>query len=103
MYKFRGVDRRQQSSQAKAKSRYDDDDDDYDDDEDHDEKQYESQATMAVAEKEQAAERKKWEAIRQAQIERSGDHEAFFTELEQSSSGDGFSTIAAYFGKTIIM
>lgn len=63
----------------------------------------EVQVSLAVAEREQAAERKKWEDIRQAQVERSGDHEAFFNELEQSSSGDGFSTIAAYFGKTIIM
>ena len=30
------------------------------------------------------------------------DHEGFYAELEQNSSGDGFSTIAEYYGKSAI-
>ena len=75
-------------------------------DEDDDNEEYQSHddaVNLAVAERENAAERKKWDAIRQAQVERSSDHEAFFSEVEQSSMGDGFSTVAAYFGKALIM
>jgi hypothetical protein len=46
------------------------------------------------------AERRKWEDIRAKQIERTGDHEAFFSELEHST--DGFATIASHFGKVMI-
>ena len=41
----------------------------------------------AVEAREMQQERAKWGAIRKAQIERSHDHEGFFAELEQSSSG----------------
>lgn len=52
------------------------------------------------AEAEREVEKKKWANIKKAQIERTGDHESFFAELENSN--DGFSTVAAYFGKTIV-
>jgi hypothetical protein len=52
------------------------------------------------AEAERDTEKKKWRDIKKAQTERTGDHETFFAELEHSV--DGFSTIASYFGKTII-
>jgi hypothetical protein len=55
---------------------------------------------MQQAEAEREAEKKKWLGIKNAQLRRTNDHESFFGELEHCS--DGFGTIAAYFGKTII-
>lgn len=52
------------------------------------------------AEAEREVEKRKWVNIKKAQIERTGDHESFFAELENSH--DGYSMVAAYFGKTII-
>jgi hypothetical protein len=52
------------------------------------------------AEAEREVERTKWLGIKNAQEKRTNDHESFFGELEHCS--DGFGTIAAYFGKTII-
>lgn len=52
------------------------------------------------AEAEKEAERKKWLAIKKAQLDRTNNHESFFGELEHCS--DGFGTIAAYFGKSLI-
>lgn len=66
--------------------------DGFDDDDD------EFEAQQAEAERE--TERRKWLNIKKAQMERTGDHESFFAELEHSN--DGYSTIAAYFGKTVI-
>mmetsp|Transcript_11655 Transcript_11655/g.17666 ORF Transcript_11655/g.17666 Transcript_11655/m.17666 type:complete len:1045 (+) Transcript_11655:67-3201(+) len=68
---------------------------DYDDFEDDDD---ELEAQQAEAERE--LERRKWQNIKKAQIERTGDHESFFAELEHSN--DGFATVAAYYGKTVI-
>lgn len=65
--------------------------DEYDDDDDFEVQQ---------AEAEREVEKRKWVNIKKAQIERTGDHESFFAELENSH--DGYSTVAAYFGKTII-
>jgi hypothetical protein len=65
------------------------------DDEDEDEED-----DMELQRQERATEQKKWENIKKAQLERSTDHEGFYGELEQSL--DGFVTVAAYFGKTII-
>jgi vacuolar protein sorting-associated protein 11 len=62
------------------------------------EEEDEFEAQQAEAERE--AEKRKWLNIKKAQMERTGDHESFFAELEHSN--DGFSTIAEYFGKTII-
>lgn len=84
----------------------DNNDDDYDIDDvsiDHEEEEYEAAANIAVEKSERAQERKKWEAIRKAQIDRAADHEGFFAELENSENVDGFATIAAYFGKAVIM
>jgi hypothetical protein len=64
---------------------FDDDDDDFE---------------VQQAEAEREVEKRKWVNIKKAQIERTGDHESFFAELENSN--DGFATVAAYFGKTII-
>ena len=47
------------------------------------------------------AEREKWEKIKQLAVKRASDHESFFAELEGSE--DGFSTVAAAFGKTEMM
>jgi vacuolar protein sorting-associated protein 11 len=55
---------------------------------------------MQQAEAEREVEKRKWVNIKKAQMERTGDHESFFAELENSH--DGYSTVAAYFGKTII-
>jgi hypothetical protein len=66
------------------------------DDHDNDEDELE----MQQAEAEREAEKKKWLGIKNAQLRRTNDHESFFGELEHCS--DGFGTIAAYFGKTII-
>jgi vacuolar protein sorting-associated protein 11 len=66
--------------------------DGFDDDED------EFEAQQAEAERE--TERRKWANIKKAQVERTGDHESFFAELEHSN--DGYATVAAYFGKTVI-
>lgn len=49
---------------------------------------------------ERVVEKKKWESIKKAQLERSSDHEGFYAELEHSV--DGFATVAAYFGKTVV-
>jgi hypothetical protein len=65
--------------------------DEYDDEDDFEVQQ---------AEAEREVERRKWVNIKRAQVERTGDHESFFAELENSH--DGYSTVAAYFGKTII-
>lgn len=65
--------------------------DEFDDDDDFEVQQ---------AEAEREVERRKWVNIKTAQIERTGDHESFFAELENSH--DGYSMVAAYFGKTII-
>ncbi|RYH16104.1 hypothetical protein EON65_30645, partial [archaeon] len=46
------------------------------------------------------SEKAKWETIRQAQLDRTTQHEDFFRALETSS--DGFSTVANYFGLTVI-
>jgi hypothetical protein len=72
----------------KASNPYDDDDDDEEDD------------NTILEEHEAILEKRKWEAIKKAQIERGEDNEAFFAELE--SSQDGFATIAAFFGKATI-
>lgn len=65
--------------------------DEYDDDDDFEVQQ---------AEAEREVEKRKWINIKTAQIERTGDHESFFAELENSH--DGYSMVAAYFGKTVI-
>lgn len=61
-----------------------------------------AEAIAEVEEMEQAAEQKKWMAIKQSmrQRDRQEEQETFFAELEQST--DGFATVAAYFGKTMI-
>ena len=48
-----------------------------------------------------AKELAKWSSIQKAQQERAGEHESFFSELEQSHNG--FNSVAAYFGKTSIV
>jgi hypothetical protein len=47
-----------------------------------------------------AAEKEKWSKIKATAIRRASEHESFFAELEGSE--DGFSTVAAAFGKTMI-
>ena len=49
---------------------------------------------------EQAAEKEKWGKIKATAIRRASEHEMFFAELEGSE--DGFGTVAAAFGKTMI-
>ena len=66
-------------------------DDEFDDDDDFEVQQ---------AEAEREVEKRKWINIKKAQMDRMGDHESFFAELENSH--DGYSTVAAYFSKTII-
>jgi hypothetical protein len=76
-------------AQRKARLGYDDYDD-YDDEEEEleDEKVHEQM------------EKEKWNSILKNQINAAQDHEAFYKELELST--DGFTTVANYFGKTII-
>lgn len=64
--------------------------DDYDDEEDLEELKLRKQK-----------EDDRWNSIRKEQIVNSMDHESFYKELELST--DGFSTIASYFGRSIIM
>ncbi len=51
---------------------------------------------QAMEEKEQ----ERWRSIRKAQLACSQEHEAFYKELELST--DGFSTVAGFFGRSII-
>jgi len=60
----------------------------------------EDELEVLQAEAERDVERKKWQDIKKSQTDRTADHEAFFSELEHSA--DGYSTIATYFGKTIV-
>ncbi len=53
-----------------------------------------------IQEEENIREQKKWENIKKDLMERSSEHEAFYSELERSN--DGFNTVASYFGKVII-
>lgn len=43
----------------------------------------------------------KWENIRKAQLERSQDHENYFSEMNKTM--DGFHVTANYFGKTVVV
>lgn len=45
-------------------------------------------------------EQEKWKDIRKKQLECSLDHEGFYTELDRSA--DGFSTVATFFGRSLI-
>jgi hypothetical protein len=45
-------------------------------------------------------EKEKWSSILRSQTTAAQEHEAFFKELELST--EGFTTVANYFGKTII-
>lgn len=66
--------------------------DDYDDeDEDEDED---------TRKRNEENDKNKWLDIRRSHIQRAGEHEKFFRELEIST--DGFSTVADYFGLTVI-
>ena len=65
----------------------------YDDDDEEDD--------GILEEHEAIIEKRKWDAIKKAQIERGDDNEGFFAELEGSQ--DGFATIAAFFGKATIV
>jgi len=77
------------------------DDDEDEEDEDEDEQDEALLSDLAAVEaRERDAERAKWEGIRGSMLRRGADHEAFFAELE--SSPDGFSTVAAAFGKISI-
>lgn len=53
-----------------------------------------------LEEQESSIERERWERIRALSAKRSHEHEAFYAELEASE--DGFATVAAAFGKTIM-
>lgn len=53
-----------------------------------------------IQEEENVREQKKWENIKKDLMERSSEHESFYSELERSN--DGFNTVASYFGKVII-
>jgi len=77
------------------------DEEDDEEDEDEDEQNDTLLSDLAAVEaRERDAERAKWEGIRGSMLRRGADHEAFFAELE--SSTDGFSTVAAAFGKISI-
>ena len=54
-----------------------------------------------LEEQENSIERERWERIRALSTKRSYEHEAFYAELEASE--DGFATVAAAFGKTIMV
>jgi hypothetical protein len=49
----------------------------------------------------QEKEQEKWNSIRRSQLECSRDHELFYKELELSKV-DGFTTVASFFGRSII-
>lgn len=57
-----------------------------------------SRDRIALEQQELVTEREKWIKIKAAAIRRASEHERFFAELEGSE--DGFSTVAAAFGKT---
>lgn len=84
----RAAKKEARAAARKATSRYDGYDDDEEDD---DEEEVLQQAKV---------EQEKWTQIRKSQVECSRDHEAFFKELEMSA--DGFSTVAGYFGRSLI-
>lgn len=75
----------------------DDEDDDEDEDDDHEEDEDEDEEERLEAKRK---EQEHWDTIRQRQVECSQDHESFFKELEQAA--DGFSTVAGYFGRSLI-
>jgi len=59
-----------------------------------------SRDRLALEQQELVAEREKWSKIKAAAVRRASEHERFFAELEGSE--DGFSTVAAAFGKTLL-
>ncbi len=69
----------------------------YNDDEDDDEEEEETEEDAKVLEEK---EQERWITIRKAQQACSQEHEAFYKELELSA--DGFSTVAGFFGRSII-
>jgi len=66
--------------------------------EEYDEDAEEEAEELRLAEE---REQEKWNSIRRAQLECSQDHELFYKELELGHA-DGFNTVAAFFGKSII-
>ena len=70
---------------------------DYDDDEDDDEEEDETEEDAKALEEKET---ERWFNIRKAQLACSQEHEAFYKELELSA--DGFSTVAGFFGRSII-
>lgn len=66
--------------------------DDYDDDEDDEDED--------IRKHNEEKDKNKWLDIQQSRLTRANQHEVFFRDLENSS--DGFSTVANYYGLTVI-
>eukprot|EP00605_Chrysophyceae_sp_TOSAG23-4_P001966 GSChrysophyteH1.ASY1.ANO1.2177.1 assembled CDS len=83
-----------------ANNSNDDDDDDDDDGLSQGSASVSSKERQLLEQQENTTEKEKWIRIKSLAKRRSTDHESFFAEIEGSE--DGFSTVAAAFGKTLV-
>eukprot|EP01039_Chlorochromonas_danica_P001618 gene1625-1767_t len=77
------------SSAPKRRTGYDDYDDDDDEEDD-----------LETKRQHEEEDRNKWLNIRESHLQRAGQHEVFFRDLEHST--DGWATVAGYYGLTVI-